>query len=55
MRSIEQSINSGSNYYLDMFNASGANVLDFWYFIADSGLMVFQYGSWREMCPQNLQ
>ena len=55
MRELETSINNGNNSYLTMFGANRKNLLDFWYFIADSGLMVFQYGSWEEMCPMLLE
>ncbi|CAL6094596.1 Serine_peptidase [Hexamita inflata] len=54
MRQIEQVTESGSDKYLNLFKATREHLSDFYYFIADSSLMVFQYGDWNTFCPQNL-
>ncbi|CAL6088349.1 Serine_peptidase [Hexamita inflata] len=55
MREIEKVTESGDDKYLDLFQATRKNLPDFYYFLADTSLMAIQYGSWKEMCQNNLQ
>ena len=41
----------GSQKWKEYFNASSSNDADFFYFLADTSVMVFQYGNWSSLCP----
>ncbi|CAL6017754.1 Serine_peptidase [Hexamita inflata] len=48
MRDIEHNQES----FMEYFGTTGKNEQDFYYFLADASLMVFQYGDWAKLCPK---
>jgi len=54
MRKIEAVTESGDDTYIQLFKANSQHIEDFYYFLADTSLMVFQYGSWAEFCRDTL-
>ena len=54
LREIERVTEDGNDTYLQFFDALNAksNLEDFYYFLADATLMSFQYGHYKDTCPE---
>lgn len=54
MRQIERVTEAGNDTYLERFGAKREHLADFYYFLADSSLMILQYGSFVDFCQNNI-